>query len=439
MWERMKKTIPNKDIRLQHATSKIVVGDKLDEQLLQPLAGSSVKVLTPYQMAAIIFGTPGYESVMLDLKGCDIILDEIHTYSDYSKSMVLEIVMMLLLLDCHIHIGSATMPSVLYEELFQILGGPTMVYQVKPPDSILDSFNRHQIYKIEDESCMTGILTKAFENKEKVLVIYNTIKKAQEVFKNLSDLFPDIPMILIHSRYKRGDRVALESRLKSEFNGDGSAEFGKGLKPCLVVSTQVVEVSLDISFDRMITQCAPLDSMIQRFGRVNRKRATETIGKYRPIHVIAPSGNVLPYKMKILKLSFGQLPDNGEILEERSLQEKIDLVYPTLDKKEINIHLIFKNNRFSLQELTNRKSAVLVDALEIESASCILSEDRDKYLIANWEERIQMEIPINWKTISRLRLEYEQLSVGSNPFVVPQIPEDYQIYGLQLVEHDKFL
>ncbi len=439
IWERMKKTIPNKDIRLQHATSRIIVGEKLDEQLLQSLVGSSVKVLTPHQMAAIIFGTPGYESVMLDLQGCDIILDEIHTYSDYSKSMVLEIVKMLLMLDCRIHIATATMPSVLYNELFQILGGEEHVYQVKLPNEVLDSFNRHQIYKLDDETGINQILTTAFANNEKVLVIYNTINKAQKAFKQFLELFPDIPMLLIHSRYKRSDRVALETRLKTEFNGDGSAEFDDGLKPCLVVSTQVVEVSLDISFDRMITQCAPLDSLIQRFGRVNRKRSSETIHKYKPIHVIAPFGNVLPYKMDILKPSFDQLPDNGAVLKERWLQEKMDLVYPVFDKKEIDIHLIFKDNRFTLLELTNRKSAVLVDALRIESASCILSDDRDKYILANWEERIQMEIPINWKTISRYRTEYEQLPVGSNPFIVPQNLNDYKTYGLQLVEHDKFL
>ncbi|MCE5345862.1 MAG: CRISPR-associated helicase Cas3' [Bacteroidales bacterium] len=439
MWERMKKTIPNKDIRLQHATSKIIVGDNLEEKLLQPLVGSSVKVLTPHQMAAIIFGTPGFESVMLDLKGCDIILDEIHTYSDFSQSMVLEIVKMLLLQDCRIHIGTATMPSVLYHELLRILGGEEKVYQVKLADEILDSFNRHKIFKLKDESEVNKILLDSFANNEKVLVIYNTINKAQKVFEKLREAFPEIPMLLIHSRYKRADRVELETRLKTEFNGDGSKEFHEGLKPCLVVSTQVVEVSLDISFDRMITQCAPLDGLIQRFGRVNRKRSPETISKYKPIHVIAPSGNVLPYKMDVLKASFEQLPDHGGVLEERSLQSKIDKVYPDLNKKEIDIHLIFKDNRFKLTELTNRKSAVLVDALEIESASCILSEDRDKYLLANWKDRIQMEIPINWKTISRYRTQFEQLSIGSNPFVVPQNPEEYKIYGLQLVEHDKFL
>jgi CRISPR-associated endonuclease/helicase Cas3 len=439
MWERMKNTIPNKDIRLQHATSKIVVGDKLEEKLLQPLVGSSVKVLTPHQMAAIIFGTPGFESVMLDLKGCDIILDEIHTYSDYSQSMVLEIVKMLLMLDCRIHIGTATMPSVLYDELLKILGGEELVFQVKLSDAIIESFNRHQIYKLANDCDINDILREAFTKKEKVLVIYNTINKAQEEFKKLQDNYPKIPMLLIHSRYKRVDRVNIETLLKTKFNGDGSEKYGAGLCPCLVVSTQVVEVSLDISFDRMITQCAPLDCLIQRFGRVNRKRTIDTIGKFKPVHVIEPSGNVLPYKMKILKDSFDQLPDNGEVLEEKSLQMKIDTVYPILERKEIDLHLIFKDDKFKLKELTNRKSAVLVDALEIESASCILSEDRDKYLLANWEERIQMEIPINWKTISRYRKQYEQLSVGSNPFVVPQNPEDYKIYGLELVEHDQYL
>lgn len=437
MWERMKETVPNKDIRIQHAASRLVVGDKLDEQLLQPLVGSSLKVLTPHQMAAIIFGTPGFESVMLDLKGCDIILDEIHTYSGYSQAMVLEIVKMLLMLDCHLHIGTATMPTILYNELLQLLGDKEQVYQVKLNDEVLDSFNRHEIYKMEDESGVSDILANAFENQEKVLVIYNTVNKAQQSFIDFSEKFPHIPILLIHSRFKRGDRAKIEYRLKNEFNSGGDS--GKGLNPCLVVSTQVVEVSLDISFDRMITQCAPLDSLIQRFGRVNRVRTTDTVGKYKPIYVIAPTGNVLPYKMDILEASFNQLPEKGAILEERSLQNKIDTVYPVLDRQEIDIHLIFRDNRFTLLELTNRKSAVLVDALEIESASCILAEDRDRYLLASWEERLQMEIPVNWKTISRYRAEYEQLTVGSNPFVVPQNQDDYHRYGLQLIEHDKFI
>lgn len=206
-----------------------------------------------------------------------------------------------------------------------------------------------------------------------------------------------------------------------------------------MVSTQVVEVSLDISFDRMITQCAPLDSLIQRFGRVNRRRNAQTIGKYKPVHVMAPSGNVLPYKMEVLKTSFEQLPGEGELLQERTLQEKINVVYPILDRKDIDAHLIFKNGKYTITELTNYRKAVLVEALEIESATCILESDRNAYLTANWEERLQMEIPINYKTIARHKAGYEQLEVGAYPFVVPQNIEAYHTFGLQLVEHNNFI
>jgi CRISPR-associated endonuclease/helicase Cas3 len=272
-----------------------------------------------------------------------------------------------------------------------------------------------------------------------VLVIYNTVNKAQTAFEIFGNLFPKIPKMLIHSRFKRSDRVDREILLKTKFNGDESVQFGDGLKPCLVVSTQVVEVSLDISFDRMITQCAPLDGMIQRFGRVNRKRSESTIGNYKPIHVIEPSGNVLPYKLDILKNSYEQLPSNFELLKERTLQEKIDNVFPLLDVKEIDVHLIYKDNQYTIKELTNNKKGVLVDALEIESATCILASDRDKYLTAGWEERIQMEIPVNYRTISKNKSEYEQLEVGSYPFVVPQDEDEYKILGLRLVEHNKFI
>lgn len=440
MWERIKSVVPNKDIRLLHATSKIVTKDKVNEQILQPLAGSAIKILTPHQLAAVIFGTSGFETVMLDLQGTDVILDEIHTYSDFSRSMVLEIVKALIRLNCRIHIGTATMPTVLYSELLKILGGEEQVYEVSLDNDVLDTFDRHQIDKLEDDSLVVNILRDAFTNKEKVLVIFNTIKKAQDFFKKMEEEgeFSTIPKMLLHSRFKRGDRVQLETKLKSEFNGDGSEKFGNGLMPCLVVSTQVVEVSLDISFDRMITQCAPLDGMIQRFGRVNRKRTKDTIGKHKPIHVIKPSGNVKPYKMETLKASFDQLPSNFEILKEQHLQQKIDSVYPILEMKEIDIHLIYKNDKYQIKELSNNKKAVLVDALEIESATCILETDRDKYLTANWEDRLQMEIPINYKTISKHKSNFEQLKVGAFPFVVPQQESEYLKYGLQIVEHENF-
>jgi CRISPR-associated endonuclease/helicase Cas3 len=433
MYERIKATVPEgTDVRLLHATSKVVVKNRIDEQILQPLAGSSVKVLTPHQLAAIVFGTSGFESVMLDVQGTDVILDEIHTYSDYSQAMVLEIIKALLWLDCRIHIGTATMPSVLYKEVLELLGGKEKVCEVRLTDEVLNTFDRHQIYKIEDTD-INKILAEAFNQKEKVLLICNSVKKAQQDYERLSNEFPSIPKMLIHSRFRRGDRVILEDRLKKEFNGDGE-EYGEGLKPCLVVSTQVVEVSLDISFDRMITECAPLDALVQRFGRVNRKRNEKTVGKYKPVHVLSPASDVRPYNKKVVEDSFAQLPSDGELLKEISLQEKIDAVYPMLNKKAIDVHLKFKDGRFLLCELTDNKKAVIVEALEIESATCILESDREQYEISDWIERLALEIPVAWKTIASKKSGYVQLEVGSYPFVVPQGLDEYKKYGLKLVE-----
>jgi len=440
MFQRIRSTVePKENIRLLHSTSKIIAQGEIDEQILQPLAGSSVKVLTPHQIAAIIFGTGGFETVMLDLKGTDVILDEIHTYTDLSKAMVLEITKALLRLNCRLHIGTATMPAILYNQILDLLGGEMNTYQVRLPDEILDTFDRHVIHKVEDVKEIQLILQKAFASREKVLIIFNTVRNAQEAYKKLTEIFPDVPAMLIHSRFRRENRVELERKLKEEFNGD-SENFKGGICPCMVISTQVVEVSLDISFDRMITECAPLDGLIQRFGRVNRKRTPESVQNrlLKPVHVLKPEGKCLPYNREVVLRSYEQLTE-GEVLKEKTLQARIDEVYPQLDSREIDMHLIFQDGNYRIKELTNRKKSVLVDALEIESATCILECDREAYETAGWEERLYMEIPVNFKSIFPYRKKYIQIEIGSYPFVIPQPMEEHEKLGLILTEHEKFL
>jgi len=155
MYERIKGDIKNENsninekVRVLHSTSALLVKGDKEAESLQSFAGASIKVLTPHQLAAIVFGTAGYESIMLDVKGCDVILDEIHTYSDVGRSMVIEIIRTLLRLDCRIHVGTATMPSVLYKEVLQLLKQYGSVYEVKLPNEILDEFDRHIVHKIE--------------------------------------------------------------------------------------------------------------------------------------------------------------------------------------------------------------------------------------------------------------------------------------------------
>jgi CRISPR-associated endonuclease/helicase Cas3 len=449
MFERVRAAETGGHVRLQHAMSKLVegrTGRDVSEKLMQDQVGASVKVLTPHQLAAVAFGTPGYESVLLDVRGCDVVLDEIHTYAAAAQAMVLAIVDVLVANGCRLHVGTATMPTVLYEEVRRRLGGPTAVHEVSLPAATLNEFDRHAVHKIARDptqpealtAAVDAVLAAAFAAGEKVLVICNTVVGAQTEFERLKREFPSVKALLLHSRFRRLDRNRLEEELTQEF--DNPQKPG----PCVVVSTQVVEVSLDISFDRMITEAAPLDALIQRFGRVNRRRMEATIGKLKPVHVLAPADNVLPYRADIVQRSYEQLPDGGAVLPERELQARIDAVYPALQVDNISTHVIWREGRQTqLGELMNRGRSVLVEALDIESATCILAIDRAEYVAdtTGWERRIELEIPVSWRTLrfNKNRQHYERLELGTNPFVVPHPLADYERLGLQLLDPDPFL
>jgi len=97
------------------------------------------------------------------------------------------------------------------------------------------------------------------------LVIVNTVKRAQSLYAEFKKTFkagggPDV--VLAHSRFRRDDRRRIMDRILSPAAG------GNGT---VVVSTQVVEAGVDMSAKLLITESAPWTSMVQRFGRCNRR------------------------------------------------------------------------------------------------------------------------------------------------------------------------
>ena len=404
------------DIRLLHSISQLLIGEeRITEKVIQDKFGASIKVLTPHQLASIAFGIRGYESVLFDLQVCDIILDEIHTYSDIVQAIVLKMIEVLNHVGCRIHVGTATIPSAMEKEILEILGKEQVQY-VQLSDEVLTSFNRHEIYKAEAFTDLLPVLQQAVEQEKKILIVCNRVANAQVIFERIEELYPKTKKMLIHSRFKRGERNCLEKELKNEYNVSPYA--------CIVVATQVVEVSLDISFDLMITETAPIDALIQRFGRINRKRTAETIGKYKPIYIIAPpqkDPDCLPYNPKILRDSFKVLPNGGELLRETELQSLINQVYPKIERLDIDLDAVFVDGKWRLKELWHLSKSALIEKLDIDSVVCITQEDDEsgKYREADKEERILMEIPVRYSSLRWKKLK--QLDVGSHPFVVPDI------------------
>lgn len=431
MWKRFLSDLPEgTDIRRLHSASKVNADissikkpnqeDYIEDTDLQSHPGAAIKVLTPHQLAALVFCTPGHEAIALDVQGCDIILDEIHTYSEKARIMVREIVRVLTLLNCRIHIGTATMPSVLFDDVKKLLGGEESVYSVKLTDEKLDEFNRHLMVTEENNQPITKedilpILRKAIAADEKVLLVANRVATAQKWYEEIvCKEFSEYPSVLIHSRYRRKDRAALENevvRLQDPNEISGAA---------IAVSTQVVEVSLDISYDRMITEAAPLDALIQRFGRVNRKRVKGAKKILKPIHILQPADTekkIKPYDKSIVDKTYKVL-QAIEVFEERNAQELIDEVFGELAKADkSNNYQVNEDGTYRIKKLEHRPRGVIVEVLEIEGNTCIRYSDLEKYKNSNFKERPLFEIPVS-AAFGRFN-NYPIEESGSYPLVIP--------------------
>lgn len=419
---------PGIDIRVLHSTSVIVKRKKEEETALQNLMGSAVKILTPHQLATIALGMKGYEAIILDLKGCDVILDEVHTYSGISQALVLKIIEVLKAIDCRIHIGTATMPTILYQKIKALLGDD--VLEVKLEDEELDQFDRHRVHKLQSFDDSKEIIYNATQDNQKVLIVMNTIQEAQQVYDYIKDTHHEIPSLLLHSKFKRGDRNIKERQLIGlDEKGNPTYEYNTSNEACIVVSTQIVEVSLDISFDVMITATAPLDALIQRFGRINRKRMQDTIGQLKDVYVIAPAETdkeARPYDVDILKRSFDVLED-GQVLKERALQAKIDKVFTEIDFLQIEEHSVFKSDgKFTINKLTHRSKAILFELLEIDSVCCITENNVLAYEQGDFETRLNLEVPVGYWSVAKM----EQSQKGNKPFIIPAAAYSFEL-GLE--------
>ena len=293
-------------------------------------------------------------------------------------------------------------------------------------------YDRHIVHKLPDRDKSWKLIHDAVESNKKVLIVCNRVDNAQLVYRQISEEFPDTDRLLLHSRFKRGDRNEKERQLLGlGDDGEEVFKFNTSKEACIVVSTQIVEVSLDISFDMMITDCAPIDALIQRFGRINRKRTADTIGKFKPVYVIAPpeeKKEALPYDLDVLTRTYEVLPD-GEVLHEKDLQTKINQVFPEIDFMDIEEHAVFKaDGRFSLDMLTHKSKSYLLNLLEIDSVSCIIQADEERYRMGKYEDRLNMEIPARYWSVKNM---YQLLKIGNQPFVVPDKAYDPEL-GLDL-------
>lgn len=118
----------------------------------------------------------------------------------------------------------------------------------------------------DDPKLLVELLRTALDDGGCVGIVRNTVARAQETARTLDEYFPG-EVVLLHSRFVAQHRADLESALISELGRDGNRPHRR-----IVVGTQVIEQSLDVDFDLMISDLAPIDLLFQRIGRLHRHR-----------------------------------------------------------------------------------------------------------------------------------------------------------------------
>ena len=243
-----------------------------------------VTICTPDQIFNFILKYKGYESKLATLSYSKIILDEMQMYDASLLAAVIFGVTKIIEMGGKIAIVTATFPPIIEYFLNKYLmkDNKNVIKNLDKPEEIVEEpifrkkkFTnnekiRHNIVLIDDEIEIEEILWQFRKNRKenkksnKILVICNTIKKAQEIYlklKEYDDLKDKINML--HSNFIRDDRENKEKEIlafgKTEFDGEG-----------IWISTSLVEASLDIDFDYLFTELQDLNSLFQRFGRCNR-------------------------------------------------------------------------------------------------------------------------------------------------------------------------
>jgi CRISPR-associated endonuclease/helicase Cas3 len=124
-------------------------------------------------------------------------------------------------------------------------------------------------------------------------VLMNTVKQAQAVFKELGKLDPAGEHYLFHAKFPAFRRSEIENQIVALF-GKGSGDNGNPLRPgkAILVATQVVEQSLDLDFDVMISQLAPIDLLLQRIGRLRRHSFARPAGLEEALHILMPDASL---------------------------------------------------------------------------------------------------------------------------------------------------
>lgn len=225
-----------------------------------------VTVCTPDQIFDFVLKYPGYEYKLAISSYSKFIIDEIQMYSPDILAAIIYAIKMIHIMGGKVAVLTATLPPFVKEELLKIFGD-----DVQLADFSSEGILRHNVKVFDDKLKTDDVIQIVNETNsdtvKKYLVVCNTVKTANRIYRELSESNIDAEINLFHANFIKKDRMKKEK----EIMGASEKKLNEMNKPEIWISTSVVEASLDINFDILITELSDLFSLFQRFGRTNRK------------------------------------------------------------------------------------------------------------------------------------------------------------------------
>jgi CRISPR-associated endonuclease/helicase Cas3 len=251
-------------------------------------------LLAPFGVGTIdqaLLGILGakYQSLRLwGLRGKILILDEVHASDAYMHGLTKT------LLEFHAASGgsvillSATLPQKMRQELLYAfqrglgikkkpkglgLQYPLITHSSEDGFSEIHVATRKEVQRtlglqrFESRDLLAAAILEKLTLGHCVAWVCNTVADAIETYALMQGYGVSDMMTLFHARFAMGDRLAIENSIKAQFGKESTSAVRRGK---LVIATQVIEQSMDLDFDYMVSDLAPVDLLIQRAGRLRR-------------------------------------------------------------------------------------------------------------------------------------------------------------------------
>ena len=233
----------------------------------------------------------------LGLTGKVVIIDECHAYDTYMNTYLDRVLNWLGAYYIPVILLSATLPGKRRSELLYAYLGKS-----KATDPEIEASQNYPLvcWTAGESVCMEPILPEGGTRNVKIQkvdeaqaidaagealergcvgIIVNTVSRAQSLRELFRNRCPEVEILMDHSRFLTPDRLEHEAEILRRV---GKTSDGAQRRGVLVIGTQVLEQSLDLDFDLLITDLCPMDLLLQRIGRLHRHNRTRPFGLEQP-------------------------------------------------------------------------------------------------------------------------------------------------------------